>query len=87
MTGLNDNDSLFVSISDTAQNGNDASMLLAVADGGINISKETLEAFAEGPLYIDIKKHAVYPLKDPTREGGTIETSYALKTMEVDLHR
>lgn len=76
-----DGDELDIVVSDTSADSNEASLVLKIKKGGIQIPADAFAVQIEGPIDITISKNTDSKLKHTTAEGGHIKISQHIKTL------
>ena len=88
-SGLQDNDEINISISDTSylSRYQDVDTTLKINGGKVIIAASQINKLAPGPLNIDVSKEQNISLKEATKEGGAILYRYRLQTRKAILKK
>lgn len=86
LKGITADDLLQVVVTDTVASRDGIQRIDTIKDGRLRISVEDLAEFSPGPLFLDLSKESSRPVKNGTKEGGTITITYHL-LRELELRR
>ncbi len=88
-SGLQDNDEINISISDTSylSRYHDMDTTVKISGGKVVIAARQINKLAPGPITIDVSKEENTNLKEATKEGGAIMYRYQLRTRNAVLKK